>query len=147
MENHPLIASGVGYGTVAGCVDYVRFREYRSCSTETPESVVDRFIRDGFDGELRLTATESPMGVRHLTVFRRDEYGSATYWDGRVGGARHWVTLAERPPREWAATSMHTFFAAQSVVVPFTILSRALLEFLGTRRRPLGVSWQAVRSP
>jgi hypothetical protein len=52
MENHSLTASGVGNQTVAGCVDYVRFREYRSCSGE---SVVDRFIADGFDGELRLT--------------------------------------------------------------------------------------------
>jgi immunity protein Imm1 of predicted polymorphic toxin system len=144
-----LTASGVGYEADTGYVDYVHFRTYHSSDTETPTAVVNQFLADGLDGELRLTVTDQ-LGdsTRHLTVFRRGSLGSATFWHGEPDHTRHWVTVAEQLPTGPPTWTMHTFGSdgsdAPAVVVPFALLHRAMLEFLTTGHRPTTVPWQAI---
>jgi hypothetical protein len=140
-----LTASGVGYEADTGFVDYVHFRTYESSATEPPAAVVHRFVSDGLDGELRLTVTDD-LGTRHLTVFRGGAHGSATYWHGEADHTSHWVSVAEHPPTGHPAWTMHTFFSddALPVVLPFSVLHQALLEFLSTGHRPTTVPWQAL---
>jgi len=139
-----LTASGVGYEADTGYVDYVHFRTYQSSDTDTAAAIVDQFIADGLDGELRLTVTDL-LGTRHLTVFRNGTRGSATYWHGQPDHTLHWVTVTADPAQPtWA---MHTFTdgtGTQAVVVPFPLLHQAMLEFLATGHRPTTVPWQAL---
>jgi hypothetical protein len=142
-----LTASGVGYEADTGYVDYVHFRSYDSTDIDTPASIVNRFVADGLDGELRLTAADG-LNTQHLTVFRRGQYGSATYWHGQPDRTLHWVTVAGHPPAGPPVWTMHTFTAdgtgPDAVVVPFPLLHRAMLEFLRTGERPTTVPWQAI---
>jgi hypothetical protein len=142
-----LTASGVGYEADTGYVDYVHFRTYHSSDADTPAAIVNQFVADGLDGELRLTAADG-LNTRHLTVFRRGQHGSATYWHGQPDHTLHWVTVAEHPPTGPPLWTMHTFNAdgtgPDAVVVPFPLLHHAMLEFLSTGQRPTAVPWQAI---
>lgn len=129
-----LEVDGIGYGPGS-------YRVYHGADP----AVVDRFIADGLDGELRAGLELVPeLDERGMTLFRRGAHAAAIYGVRTVDSRRRWWTSGGGG-EPWEPDSFgHTGNVPAHAVLPVAVAYEAVREFLATGERPTCVGWREV---
>lgn len=144
------------------------YHGYHTDQAAPATSVVDRFIGDGLDGELLITAEEPVPGrtetistiegtpktvlytiVHQMRVYQRGGYGAAHYWRGDSTTGRAWITHSTSPPHDPPQIDGTGWYDGEfppHAIIPIDTVHTAIREFLHTGQQPTTVTWQHVPS-